>query len=123
MTTEEALEAMVNAVCESRGLKREEVSASFNLSGELRSPIGSVAPLDMFIAVGFGEAQILKNGEIVFDENNFDDYHQLSEFEEMAKLEPDAEWICLLNAPCYSSKWQRQSEGIWVCIETGTGFA
>lgn len=62
-----------------------------NMTAESRNPVGSLCPLDTPVGVGFGTAQITKNGAVIFDEQNSLEIHRLREFEEQAQLEPDAD--------------------------------
>ena len=88
---------------------------------------GSLAPLSTMTAVGFGEAYISKNGEIIFDGEEYLDTHPeakpLEEFEQLAQLEPEADWRLVLNAPLWNITFQRQGKEKWVCIDSGIGFA
>ena len=116
-----------------------------DLTGTSRNPLLSIAPLDMYIAVGFGDAQILKDGKVIYDGETEDDeseIKQLSEFEAIAQSDPNHNYQCFLNAPLWSARWERHDwylfmrsgdwqvieesdgkAGIWVCIEAGEGFA
>ncbi|MBN3948387.1 MAG: hypothetical protein HWQ38_18810 [Nostoc sp. NMS7] len=61
-----------------------------DLTGTSRNPLLSIAPLDMYIAVGFGKAQILKDGKIIYDGEDEEDeaeIKQLLEFEAIAQSE------------------------------------
>lgn len=78
---------------------------------------------NLLIAVGFGVAQVLRGEDVVFDETSSEDYHYLPEFEAMAKKEPAHDWRVLLVAPLREHEYQRQSDGRWLLISTGQGFA
>lgn len=87
-------------------------------------PIERIAPLDMIIAVGLGVARVTRGRRVIFSEGaNDENDHYLSEFEEMAKADPDHDWRVLLDAPLRSREYQRQGEGKWVLIKSGPGFA
>ena len=87
-------------------------------------PVEEIAPLDMLIAVGFGSAEVTCGNKLIFAERPDDEeFHRLSEFEEMAKANPNHSWIVRLDAPLRSRAYQRQGEGRWVLIESGPGFA
>jgi len=80
----------------------------------------------MVIGVGFGIAQVTKDEELVFQEQPEqanDELPYLSEFEEMAKKDPDHDWRVLLVAPLREREYQRQGDGEWVLIASGRGFA
>ena len=86
-------------------------------------PAYGVAPMNTLIAVGFGDANISKDGEVVFSEQDSDEFHFLEEFEAKAKADPDHDWRLLLDAPLHSREYQRHDEGKWVLIAQGEGFA
>lgn len=87
-------------------------------------PIEKIAPLDMLIAVGFGMAQVSKDDEIIFDETQDEkNLHALSEFEKMAKQDPDHDWQVILEGPLRGRTYQRHEENKWVLIDSNGGFA
>lgn len=47
----------------------------------------------------------------------------LSEFEEMAKQEPNADWRYTFVKALRDGVYQRQAEGKWVLIRSGKGYA
>lgn len=76
----------------------------------------------------FGGYTITKNGEVYFEEDpsegkEFDDNKTLSYIERRAKLEPDADWRCVLFLPLRGATYQRQGKSKWVLIERNRGFA
>ncbi len=88
------------------------------------APVEEIASMDMVIAVGFGCAQVTKDGEIIFQEqSNDENIRILNEFEEMAKAEPDCDWRVLLVGPLRESEYQRHGDKEWVLIDSGMGFA
>lgn len=92
--------------------------------GCLNGPrVTKIAPMDMSIAVGFGDARITKDGITIFDEMHADDFHILAEFEQMAQADPDHDWRCILDAPLRMQEYQRHGDGEWVLIKSGQGFA
>jgi hypothetical protein len=92
--------------------------------GCLHAPgVQKIASLETVVAVGFGCAQITKDGAVIFDEMNAEDFHELSEFEAMAKADPDHDWRLILEAPLRSQVYQRHADDAWVLIESGMGFA
>lgn len=87
-------------------------------------PVRNIAPMDTLIAVGFGTAQVRRGRKVIFDEQqDSENFHFLSEFEEMAKLDPNHSWTVELDAPLRSRTYQRHDEGKWVLIASGEGFA
>lgn len=94
-----------------------------SLSGGSRNKIGELADLEMPIAVGFGYANILKNDEIIFrEQDDKENIRYLKEFDERAENEPGV-WQCVLEAPLWNATWKRIAKGQWECIESGIGFA
>lgn len=86
----------------------------------------SIAPEEMLIAVGFGVAQVTKNGEVIYDENsieNENDLWTLKEAEQEAIKDEDNDWRIHLVAPLSERHYQRQGKNNWVLYEKGQGFA
>lgn len=86
------------------------------------------APMDMIIAVGFGCAQVTKNGQIVYDENqvcqyDWNDAWTVLKAEEEARKEPDNDWRIIMKAPLSGRTYQRQGESNWVLVDKNNGFA
>lgn len=87
-------------------------------------PVETIAPLDMIIAVGFGSAEITKDGEPIFwEKSDDDDFHHLAEFESMAMEDPDHDWRADLQGPLRGRTYQRHDVGKWVLIDSNMGFA
>lgn len=85
-----------------------------------------VAPEGMWIAVGFGVAQVTKNGKVIYDENsieNEEDIWQLEDAEREAQKDEDNDWRIHLVAPLSERHYQRQGTMNWVLYEKGQGFA
>lgn len=104
-------------------------------------PIQKLASLNMLIAVGFGMAQVTCDDELVFNEG-YDQHHYsaelgdllwqlnraeglpiLGDIEELARNEPDHNWIVALVGPLRERTYQRHGPGQWVLIDSGKGFA
>lgn len=85
------------------------------------------APLTMAIAVGFGDAYIEKDGKKIYDgEAEYQagkEPKRLQYFEDLAKEEPDADWRLVKYGPMHGETFQRQGNGLWVCVESNQGFA
>jgi len=79
--------------------------------------------MDMVIAVGFGIAQITRDGDFVYSDGDENDFPTLARFEEMAVADPDHDWRCLLVAPLRGREYQRHDTGKWVLIASDNGFA
>lgn len=85
---------------------------------------------DRMIAVGFGDAQLTRDSEIVYCERkwkregrckSWDDYWTFAKAAYMATCEPDHDWRIVLRAPLWNETYQWQ--GRWVLVENGNGFA
>jgi hypothetical protein len=106
--------------------KKAEPWAGTIQQGCLHAPVvEKVASLDLLIAVGFGDAQVTRDGTVVYSEMDAADesFHYLREFEALAKLDPDHDWRVLLDAPLRSEEYQRHGDDQWVLINSGMGFA
>lgn len=83
-------------------------------------------PLDSRIAVGFGIANLNKDGEIIWQESSELDYDQcmsVQEAETIAIADPDHDWRIEMIGPLSEREYQRQGDALWVLIRTGMGFA
>lgn len=83
-------------------------------------------PMESLLAVGFGVAQVTKNGEVVYDELELDDeeaFWTTQDAEDIAKNDPDNDWRIHLEAPLSERHYQRQGDGLWVLYKKGIGFA
>lgn len=87
-----------------------------------------ILPPDAIIAVGFGNAMVTKNGDVVYDEMDVDakewaDYWNCAKAEEEAIKDPENDWRIHLIAPLSERHYQRQGDNHWVLYEKGQGFA
>jgi hypothetical protein len=90
------------------------------------STVQQPASLDMVVGVGFGVAQVTKDGEIIWSEApdmEFDDMPALQKFEDMAIQDPDHDWRVEIFGPMHGETYQRQGVRNWVIIESNEGFA
>jgi len=106
-----------------------------NYSGEARNPIGSVASLDMIVAVGFDVAVVKRAGRVVIDGErdlsaharrrfcNKEGYVTLRKVEKVAAKDPRGPWSVEIRAPLWDATWIRKRPGKWVCVSAGPGFA
>jgi|SRR6185312_2080136 len=112
---------------------REATVIHVMTTAETRNPIGSVARLDMTIAVGFGSAVVTRDGKVMLDGEKFyrnarrrladgEGWASVRHAEKLAKRTRGV-WRIEIDAPLWSAKWERKSPGKWVCIEAGEGFA
>lgn len=88
------------------------------------------ASMDKVICVGFGEAQVLRNGIVVLDGEKIcataegpEDLATFADAEKLAQADPNQDWRIVLNAPLHGETYQRQGEETWVVIEENQGFA
>ena len=101
----------------------KKVPPYFEKNTKYYPPRQTIAPMDMMIAVGFGYANVTRDGKIIFEERQDEEkYHELSEFEEMAQKDPDHDWRVLLDAPLRSQEYQRHGKNKWVLIARGSGW-
>jgi hypothetical protein len=83
-----------------------------------------VLPMDAIIAVGFGCAQVTKNGEVIYDEPEDETkFWTVQDAENVALKDPDNDWRIHLVGPLSEGHYQRQGNGHWVLYEKGMGFA
>lgn len=86
-----------------------------------------IAPMDMIISVGFGEAYVTKDGEEIYNEMNVpvtsDDYWTVQDAEDYASKEPNHVYKIIMYAPLHGETYQRNNKGEWVLINTNRGFA
>lgn len=77
------------------------------------------------IAVGFGCAQLLRDGAVVFDEGSreFEECMTGAEAEALAAQDPDHDWRIVIFGPLSGRTYQRHEAGKWVLIEQNEGFA
>ena len=82
-------------------------------------------PPDGLIAVGFGSADVTKDGRCVLNGEDPDltDYITGADAEKLAAADPDHDWRIDLQAPLSGRTYQRQGEGNWVLVDQNEGFA
>ena len=80
---------------------------------------------DSRIAVGFGFAGLLRDGEVVYQEDGeeWDQCMTVAQAEDMAAADPDHDWQIVLHGPLRGSTYQRHGEMQWMLIEKNQGFA
>lgn len=85
-----------------------------------------VAPMGMWIAVGFGDAHVERDGEIVWSEPvglDEDTFWTVADAEKAATTDPDHDWRIVKYGPLHGEVYQRHEPGKWVLIESNMGFA
>lgn len=99
------------------------------IHGCFLNPTYDIAPMDMLIAVGFGDARVTRDGETVYSELKLpkdateDMFWTTQDAENEALKDPDHDWRIVLYAPLYGRIFQRQGDGEWVLIGENEGFA
>lgn len=81
--------------------------------------------LESRIAVGFGMAALIKDGEWVWMEDGHE-WHEcmtVAQAEKLAAADPDHDWRIVLDGPLRGSTYQRHGEMRWVLVKTNQGFA
>lgn len=89
-------------------------------------PIVATLDMDRTIAVGFGQAFVVKGDVTVFYEKpnmEFEDCWTVAQAEAAAAADPDHDWRIVLDGPMHGETYQRQGEGRWVLVESNDGFA
>jgi hypothetical protein len=82
--------------------------------------------LDARIGAGFGVAKLLRDGEVVWEDNihmAWEELKTVAEAESMAAADPEHDWRVLMYGPLSGATWQRQDVERWVLVETNQGFA
>jgi hypothetical protein len=105
-------------------------------TGEARNPLGTVASLDMIVAVGFGYARVTRDGVEVLDGERAADrgrYVTVRDAERLACRTARTrrrqhqrrahDWRITITGALWEAEWQRQRPGKWVCVRAGDGFA
>lgn len=97
------------------------------------SNVQQIAHKGMWIAVGFGDAHVSKDGEPIWNEsdeshkaegeNRNENLWTLEDAEQAAALDPDHDWRIVKFGPLHGEVYQRQEPGKWVLIESNMGFA
>jgi hypothetical protein len=83
-----------------------------------------VLPMNALIAVGFGDATVTKNDEIIYDEMTAgENLWTCQDAENAARQDPDNDWRIHLVAPLSERHYQRQGKNQWVLYDKGPGFA
>lgn len=83
--------------------------------------------MDGVIAAGFGSANVTKDSEQVYDEQDANygrcELWTGADAEKAAAADPDHDWRISIFAPLYEAEYQRQGERHWVLVRKGDGFA
>ncbi len=93
-------------------------------------PIPTQAQMDKMICVGFGEATLCRDGEVVIDASEafstakgWDEIPTFATAERIAATDPGHDWTIRLHGPLHGETYQRQGEGVWILVERNKGFA
>lgn len=97
------------------------------------SNVQQIAHEGMLIAVGFGDASVTKDGNLIWSEQEAQweaekkdtevMLWELEDAEKAALLDPDHDWRISKFGPLHGEVYQRQEPGKWVLVESNTGFA
>ena len=88
-----------------------------------------VADMKMRIAVGFGSALVVKDGEIIYHERDYrhdETYNPIwtvADAEKEAVKAPNHDWRIVIESALWDGEYQRQGIGKWVLVKEGEGFA
>lgn len=85
------------------------------------------APMEMIISVGFGVANVTKDGEEIYREidycsDNFKEW-TVQDAENEALKDPDHDWRISLIGGLRGRVFQRHGNGEWLLVEENMGFA
>jgi len=84
-------------------------------------------PADGYISIGFGDAHLARDGEVVWFEQmgNEEDAEVMTgaQAEEIAAADPDHDWRIVMIGPLSGRTYQRHAENSWVMVEQNEGFA
>lgn len=81
-------------------------------------------PMDSLISVGFGNAELTKDGALVWREGYYNTAIMcVGDAENLALKDPEHDWRIHFVAPLFEKRYQRQGEGAWVLYFDGEGFA
>jgi hypothetical protein len=88
-------------------------------------PRSTQLPMESRIAVGFGLAELTRDGESVWVEQGqeWEDCMTVADAEELASRDPDHDWRIELYGPLRGSVHQRQGPGCWMLVSVNDGFA
>jgi hypothetical protein len=82
--------------------------------------------MNMRIAVGFGEASVRRDGEIVWMEDPQSEFKHcwtVMKAENLDRKDPNHDWRITLNAPMSGRTYQRHAKNQWVLVAKNNGFA
>jgi hypothetical protein len=90
-------------------------------------PRPEVLALDSNPHPGFGGLTLYRDGEFVqapdISRDEEVEAYCVQDHEDIAAGDPDHDWRIRIDAPMWDGVFQRHSEGRWVLIEKGIGFA
>lgn len=87
----------------------------------------SFFPADAAIAVGFGYAALIKDGQEVWaepcDDHDWEELLTGEKAEQLAVADPDHDWRIVMEGPLSGRTYQRHGPGSWALVEQNMGFA
>lgn len=79
------------------------------------------------IAVGFGDAYVCRDGEVVIDGEfrlrRGEEPPTFRDAERLAKADPDHVWQVVLYGPLHGETYERKGARNWQIVERNEGFA
>lgn len=72
---------------------------------------------------GFGMVTLLRNGEAVETQVDYEKATTFIHFENVARRDPDHDWRVVSDGPLSDVTWQRHGPKEWVAVAKGLGFA
>ncbi len=84
-----------------------------------------VLSMDSIVAVGFGDAHLESDGEMILngEDPKLEEFLTVQQCEDIAAKDPDHDWRIVKFGPLHGEVYQRQGDAQWVCIEHNEGFA
>lgn len=89
-------------------------------------PAPRLFPMQSVVAVGFGQAEVLRDGVAVLDgEESYSRGRPVrgADAEALADKDPDHDWRIRLHGPLSGQTYQRHAPGEWVLVAREAGFA
>lgn len=81
-------------------------------------------PMNTRLYNGFGGWIIKVDGGLIHcAQNEYEDAPTLMKFENMARKDPEREWVAEIYLPLRGATYQRHGYNSWVLVETNMGFA
>ena len=88
-------------------------------------PMADFLPLDAVIGVGFGIANLTRDGNVVYEEHGDEDARPITvaQAEELAQRFPEHDWCIHLIALLEDRHYRRTGSGCWKLYKRGYGLS